>query len=83
MNYRFDDEGNVLPPQPKSIYEINTYIKGLIEEEALLQDVYAVGEISNFKHHYATGHFYLTLKTCFPCVTIRKKEVRAWNRKRR
>ena len=62
MNYRFDDEGNVLPPQPKSIYEINTYIKGLIEEEALLQDVYAVGEISNFKHHYATGHFYLTLK---------------------
>lgn len=62
MNYRFDDEGNVLPPQPKSIYEINTYVKGLIEEEALLQDVYAVGEISNFKHHYATGHFYLTLK---------------------
>ena len=62
MNYRFDDEGNVLPPQPKSIYEINTYVKGLIEEEALLQDIYAVGEISNFKHHYATGHFYLTLK---------------------
>lgn len=62
MNYRFDDEGNVLPPQPKSIYEINSYVKELIEEEALLQDIYAVGEISNFKHHYATGHFYLTLK---------------------
>ena len=62
MNYRFDENGNVLPPIPKSISEINSYIKGLIEEEALLQDVYAVGEISNFKNHYATGHFYLTLK---------------------
>lgn len=62
MNYRFDDNGNVLPPEPKSITDINDYIKGLIEEEALLQDVYAVGEISNFKNHYATGHFYFTLK---------------------
>ncbi len=62
MNYRFDDNGNVLPPIPKTIYEINEYIKCLIEEEALLQDVYAVGEISNFKNHYATGHFYFTLK---------------------
>lgn len=62
MNYRFDDDGNVLPPIPKSITDVNNYIKGLIEEEALLQDVYAVGEISNFKNHYATGHFYLTLK---------------------
>lgn len=62
MNYRFDDDGNVLPPIPKTILEINSYIKALVEEEALLQDVYAVGEISNFKNHYATGHFYLTLK---------------------
>lgn len=62
MNYRFDDDGNVLPPIPKTILEINNYIKELVEEEALLQDVFAVGEISNFKNHYATGHFYLTLK---------------------
>ncbi|MBQ7226532.1 MAG: exodeoxyribonuclease VII large subunit [Clostridia bacterium] len=61
MNYRFDDDGNVLPPIPKSIYEINSYIKGLIEEEAQLQEIYAVGEISNFKKH-SSGHFYLTLK---------------------
>jgi len=62
MNYRFDDDGNVLPPIPKTISEINNYIKALVEEEALLQDIYAVGEISNFKHHYASGHFYFTLK---------------------
>ncbi len=62
MNYRFDEDGNVLPPVPKTILEINNYIKELVEEEAFLQDIYAVGEISNFKNHYATGHFYLTLK---------------------
>lgn len=61
-HYRFDENGNELPPIPKSISAINEYVKLLIEEEALLQDVYAIGEISNFKNHYATGHFYLTLK---------------------
>ena len=61
MNYRFDDDGNILPPEPKSIYEINCYIKDLIEEEALLQEVCAVGEISNFKKH-SSGHIYLSLK---------------------
>ena len=61
MNYRFDDGGNVLPPIPKTIYEINSYIKSLIEEEALLQDICAVGEVSNYKKH-SSGHLYLTLK---------------------
>ena len=61
MNYRFDENGNLLPPVPKTIYEINEYVKALIEEESQLQDIYAVGEISNFKKH-TTGHFYLTLK---------------------
>ena len=70
MNYRFDDNGNMLPPEAKSITDVNDYIKGLVEEEAQLQDIYAVGEISNFKHHYATGHFYLTLKD-------EKSEIRA------
>lgn len=61
-NYRFDDNGNELPPIPKSITEINNYVKELIDEEALLQDIYAVGEISNYKKHVASGHLYFTLK---------------------
>ena len=63
-HYRFDDYGNELPPIPKTITEINNEIKSLIEEEAILQDVYAVGEISNYKKH-STGHLYLTLKDEF------------------
>ena len=60
-HYRFDDDGNELPPVLRTITEINYDIKSLIEEEVCLQDFYAVGEISNFKKH-STGHFYLTLK---------------------
>lgn len=60
-HYRFDDDGNELPPVACSISEINENIKSLIEEEAMLQDVYAIGEVSNFKKH-SSGHIYLSLK---------------------
>lgn len=69
-HYRFDDDGNLLPPIPKSITEINNYVKELIDEEALLQDIYAVGEISTFKNHVQSGHLYFTLKD-------EKSEIRA------
>ena len=61
MEYIFDDNGNQLLPEPKSVYEVNEYIKSLIEEEMLLQDVFVSGEVSNFKKH-TSGHFYFTLK---------------------
>ena len=47
--------------QPITVSELNTYIKGKIEEDAFLEQVLVKGEISNFKHHY-TGHMYFTLK---------------------
>ena len=68
-NYRFDEDGNILPPEPKTISEINEYIKCLIDEEILLQDLYVVGEVSNFKRH-TTGHCYFSLKD-------EKSEIRA------
>ncbi|MBE6551327.1 MAG: exodeoxyribonuclease VII large subunit [Ruminococcaceae bacterium] len=40
---------------------LNEYIKSKIDSDALLNDVYVRGEISNFTNH-KTGHFYLTLK---------------------
>lgn len=61
-HYSFDENGNQILPTPKTISEINEYIKSLIEQEMLIQDIYVVGEISNFKNHMATGHFYFTLK---------------------
>lgn len=61
VSYRFDDNGNQILPEPKSISWVNEYVKSLIEEEMQLQDIYVCAEISNFKHH-STGHMYFTLK---------------------
>ena len=70
MQFSFDENGNEILPEPKSVSEINDYIKSLIEEEMLLQDIYVKGEISNFKKHISSGHFYFTLKD-------EKSEIRA------
>ncbi len=70
MQFSFDENGNEILPEPKSVSEINNYIKSLIEEEMLLQDIYVKGEISNFKKHISSGHFYFTLKD-------EKSEIRA------
>ncbi len=60
-NYCFDDNGNLLPPQSKSVTEINEYIKWLIDGEVQLQDIYVAGELSNFKKH-SSGHCYFSMK---------------------
>ena len=61
MHYCFDENGNEILPEPKTVTWVNDYIKLLIEEEMLLQDIYISGEISNFKKH-SSGHLYFTLK---------------------
>ena len=58
-NYSFDDNGNLKQPASKSVSEINEYIKWLIDGEMQLQDIYVVGELSNFKKH-TTGHCYFS-----------------------
>jgi exodeoxyribonuclease VII large subunit len=44
------------------VAQLNEYIKALIDRDSALRSVYVRGEISNFKNHYSTGHFYFTLK---------------------
>ncbi|MBQ3040955.1 MAG: exodeoxyribonuclease VII large subunit [Clostridia bacterium] len=61
VSYRFDENGNPLMPEPKTITWVNEYVKSLLEEEMQLQDIYVSAEISNFKHH-SSGHMYFTLK---------------------
>jgi exodeoxyribonuclease VII large subunit len=44
-----------------SIAEVNTYLKGILEADTNLQDLWVTGEISNLSRP-ASGHLYFTLK---------------------
>lgn len=52
----------MITPSALTVTQVNTYIKSLIDDDINLKAVIISGEISNFKNHYRTGHFYLTLK---------------------
>ncbi len=45
-----------------TVSQVNTYIKALINEVPQVRNLYIIGEISNFKHYYQSGHMYFTLK---------------------
>ncbi|WP_019122829.1 exodeoxyribonuclease VII large subunit [Brevibacillus massiliensis] len=44
-----------------SVTDLNRFIKGQLEKNSQLADVWVRGEISNFTHH-TSGHMYFTLK---------------------
>ncbi len=44
-----------------TVKELNRYIRMKLESDALLQNVWVRGEVSNFTHH-SSGHMYFTLK---------------------
>lgn len=45
-----------------TVTQLNTYIKMLVDSDALLRKVFVIGEISNFVNHFKTGHCYFTIK---------------------
>lgn len=45
-----------------TVTQVNFYIKSLLDGSQPLKNIFVVGEISNFKHYYRTGHMYFTLK---------------------
>ncbi len=45
-----------------SVSQLNEYVKMLMDSDRVLGNVWLRGEISNFKNHYSTGHFYFSLK---------------------
>ena len=44
-----------------TVKQLNFYVKSLLEGDSHLQYVTVTGELSNFKNHYASGHWYFTL----------------------
>lgn len=57
-----------------SVRQLNLYVKSLLEGDARLIDTAVTGEISNFKNHYSSGHWYFTLKdrdAAIRCVMFR------------
>ena len=49
-------------PGALTVSQLNEYVKRIIDGTPQLNNVYVKGEISNFKNHYSTGHYYFTLK---------------------
>ncbi len=45
-----------------SVRQLNFYIKSLLEADGKLAFISVIGEISNFKEHFSSGHLYFTLK---------------------
>lgn len=45
-----------------SISELNEYLRDLLENDRLLQNIWLRGEISDFKYYQKSGHMYFTLK---------------------
>lgn len=57
-----------------SVRQLNLYVRSLIEGDIRLNNVTVTGELSNFKDHYSSGHFYFTLKdkdAAIRCVMFR------------
>lgn len=45
-----------------SVGQLNRYVKMVLEQDPHLTPVLVSGEISNFVHHYKSGHLYFSLK---------------------
>ncbi|MBR5367534.1 MAG: exodeoxyribonuclease VII large subunit [Clostridia bacterium] len=49
-------------PDALTVSQLNEFVKRMLDASPVLGNLTVRGEISNFKNHYATGHYYFTLK---------------------
>ncbi len=52
----------MISPVILTVSQLNTYAKSVIEQDGNLNNVFVIGEISNFVDHYRSGHLYMSIK---------------------
>lgn len=68
-----------MPTTAVTVKQLNLYIKSLLEGDGKLAFISILGEISNFKCHFASGHLYFTLKddtAALKCVMFKGNAAR-------
>lgn len=45
-----------------TVTQLNSYARSIIEQDSNLNNVFVVGEISNYIDHYRSGHLYMSIK---------------------
>ena len=45
-----------------TVTQLNSYARSIIEQDSNLNNVFVVGEISNYVDHYRSGHLYMSIK---------------------
>ena len=45
-----------------TVTQLNSYARSIIEHDSNLNNVFVVGEISNYVDHYRSGHLYMSIK---------------------
>jgi exodeoxyribonuclease VII large subunit len=45
-----------------TVWQVNEYIRMLLDSDVFLGEICVRGEISNFKHYTQSGHMYFSLK---------------------
>ena len=63
-----------------TVSQLNKHIDHLLQTDVILSDLWLKGEVSGFKHHRQSGHYYFTLKdqeSVISCVMFRSQARRA------
>lgn len=63
-------------PFTVTVSQVNRRLSLMVKGDKSLADIYVKGELSNFTHHYKSGHMYFTLKdgeSALKCVMFRSQ----------
>jgi len=63
-----------------TVTQLNKHIDHLMQTDVILSDLWLKGEVSGFKHHRQSGHYYFTLKdqdSSVACVMFRNQARRS------